>query len=258
MIMGKLDGKVALITGAAMGIGKAAAVALAREGAAVMVTDIDDQAGAVTVDEISAAGGQARYQHADVSVTADVEAAVAQTIQHFGGLHILVNNAAQAIAGSVTDIDEATWIRVLNLNLTSVWRGMKYAIPHMIAAGGGSIINISSVQSLLGFKGWSAYAAAKGGINALTQQAAVDYASHRIRVNSIAPGTIMTPMNVRIFEEAADREALVAGWNELHALGRFGEPHEVGAAVAFLASDDSSFITGEILRVDGGATINGG
>ena len=256
--MAKLEGKVALITGAAMGIGKAAAVALAHEGAAVMVTDIDDEAGAATVAEIAAAGGSAFYCHADVAQTVDVENAVAQTVAQFGGLHILVNNAAQAIAGSVTDIDEDTWNRVLNLNLTSVWRGMKFAIPHMIAAGGGSIINISSVQALLGFKGWSAYAAAKGAINALTQQAAVDYAGHKIRVNAIAPGTIMTPMNVRIFETAEDRDALIAGWNSLHALGRFGQPEEVGAAVVFLASDDSSFITGEILRVDGGATIKGG
>jgi NAD(P)-dependent dehydrogenase (short-subunit alcohol dehydrogenase family) len=135
---------------------------------------------------------------------------------------------------------------------------MKFAIPHLMAAGGGSIINISSVQALLGFKGWAAYAAAKGAINALTQQAAVDYAVHKIRVNAIAPGTIMTPMNVRIFETTPDRDALIAGWNDLHALGRFGQPEEVGTAVLFLASDDSSFVTGEILRVDGGATIKGG
>jgi NAD(P)-dependent dehydrogenase (short-subunit alcohol dehydrogenase family) len=256
--MAKLSGRVALVTGAAMGIGKAAAVALAGAGAAVMVTDIDDAAGAETVAEIQAAGGTAAYAHADVSVTADVENAVSAAVAQFGGLHILVNNAAQAIAGSVTDLDEATWNRVLNLNLTSVWRGMKFAIPHLMAAGGGSIINISSVQALLGFKGWAAYAAAKGAINALTQQAAVDYAVHKIRVNAIAPGTIMTPMNVRIFETTPDRDALIAGWNDLHALGRFGQPEEVGTAVLFLASDDSSFVTGEILRVDGGATIKGG
>jgi NAD(P)-dependent dehydrogenase (short-subunit alcohol dehydrogenase family) len=256
--MGRVDGKVAIITGAAMGIGKSAAVALAREGASVTVADIDEAAGQSTAAEISAAGGNAFFCRADVASTADMERLVAQTVERYGKLNVLVNNAAQAIAGSVTDISEEDWNRVLNINLTSVWRGMKFSIPHMIAAGGGSIINISSVQALLGFTGWSAYAAAKGAINSLTQQAAVDYAPHKIRVNAIAPGTIMTPMNQKIFETTPDPDALIAGWNALHALGRFGQPEEVGAVVVFLASDESSFMTGDILRVDGGATIKGG
>jgi NAD(P)-dependent dehydrogenase (short-subunit alcohol dehydrogenase family) len=256
--MGRLDGKVSVITGAAMGIGKASAVALASEGARVVISDIDDASGQATVKEITQAGGQAIFQHADVGVTDDIENLIKAAIDQWGRLDILVNNAAQAISGSVVDITEDDWNRVLNINLTSVWRGMKFAIPHMITAGAGSIINISSVQSLLGFKGWSAYAAAKGAINALTQQSAVEYAPYRIRVNAIAPGTIMTPMNERIFATTPDPQKLIESWNNLHALGRFGQPNEVGSVVAFLASDDSSFITGSVIPVDGGATIKGG
>lgn len=256
--MGRLDGKVGVITGAAMGIGKASAVALASDGAKVVISDIDDTTGQATVKEIIQAGGQAIFQHADVGVTSDIEHLIKAAVDQWGRLDILVNNAAQAISGSVVDITEEDWNRVLNINLTSVWRGMKFAIPHMIQAGAGSIINISSVQSLLGFKGWSAYAAAKGAINALTQQSAVEYASYNIRVNAIAPGTIMTPMNERIFATTPDPQKLIDSWNNLHALGRFGQPNEVGSVVAFLASDDSSFITGSVIPVDGGATIKGG
>jgi NAD(P)-dependent dehydrogenase (short-subunit alcohol dehydrogenase family) len=256
--MARMDGKVAVITGGAMGIGKAGAVAMARENAKVVIGDINDQVAAETVREIEAAGGQAVYQHANVSITAHMERLIDAAVETYGRLDVLVNNAAVALPGAAADITEDQWNQVINTNLTSVWRGMKFAIPHMQRAGGGSIINVSSVQSLLGFKGWAAYAAAKGAVNALTQQTAVEYALDKIRVNAIAPGTIMTPMNERIFEETEDAQALIDGWNQLHALGRFGQPEEVGALLVFLASDESSFITGEVIRVDGGATIKGG
>lgn len=256
--MGRLENKVAIVTGAAMGIGKATAVALAREGASVALSDIDATAGDATVQEIVGAGGQAFFQRADVAVTSDVEALVEVAVQRYGKLDILVNNVGVAIGGSVTDMNEEAWTRVLNVNLTSIWRGMKFAIPHMIKNGGGSIISMSSVQSLVGFKGWSAYAAAKGAINSLTQQAAVDYAAYNIRINAVAPGTIMTPMNERIFAEAADKDALINEWNNLHPLGRFGQPREVADLIVFLATDEASFITGDIIRVDGGAAIKGG
>jgi len=256
--MGRLEHRVAIVTGAAMGIGKAAASALAMEGAQVVVSDVNDKAAEATAREIANGGGHAVSQHADVAVSSDIEALVREVVRRFGRLDIMVNNAGVAIPGSVVDISEEDWVRTLNINLTGVWRGMKYAIPHMQKSGGGSIINMSSTHSMVGFKNWAAYAAAKGGINALTQQAAVEYAAFKVRVNAIAPGTIMTPMNERIFEAASDKEALRSQWNSLHPLGRFGEPSEIGALIAFLASDDASFITGVVIRVDGGAVIKGG
>ena len=255
--MGRLNNKVAIVTGGAMGIGKAAALALAREGAKVAVADIEDKAGAATADEIRAAGGEAFFHHTDVGITADVERLVRTTIGRYGRLDVLFSNVGIAIGGSVAELEEEDWNRLININLTSIWRGMKYAIPEMIKRGGGSIINTSSVQSLLGFPGWAGYAASKGGINALTQQAAVDYAKHNIRVNAIAPGTIMTPMNESILKTAENPQGLIDTWKSMHALERVGKPEEVAEAVVFLASDESSFITGEVLRVDGGMVIKG-
>ncbi|MDH3673852.1 MAG: SDR family oxidoreductase [Anaerolineae bacterium] len=256
--MGQLDDKVAIVTGAATGIGEAAALALVNAGARVAISDINDEDGEAKAKEFRDRGGEAFYQHADVCLSTDIERLVEATVARYGKLDVLVNNAAVAISGTAVDISEEDWNRVLNTNLTSVWRGMKYAIPHMLKNGTGSIINVSSAQGLMGFKGWSAYAAAKGGINALTRQAAVEYSPENIRINAIAPGTIMTPMNERIFSEAEDPAALIQHWTSRHALGRFGQPEEVGNLIVFLASDDSSFITGDIIRVDGGLVINGG
>ena len=255
--MPDLDNRVAIVPGAGMGIGRASALALARAGAAVVIADIDEGAGEKTRAEVEAAGGKALFVATDVTSFADAEAATAVTIAAFGRVDILVNNAARAIGGVVDQIDEAGWNTVISTNLTSVWRFMKCVVPHMRRQGGGSIVNMSSVQSLRGFHGWAAYAAAKGGINALTQQAAVDLAPAKIRVNAIAPGTIMTPLNEKVFREAADPEELITRWNAAHPLGRFGEAEEVAETVLFLASDRSSFITGEIIRVDGGLAIKG-
>jgi NAD(P)-dependent dehydrogenase (short-subunit alcohol dehydrogenase family) len=253
----EFDDKVVIVTGAAMGIGKACAAAFAERGASVVIADIDDEEGRRTAAEITSSGAVATFVRADVTRMADMEHLATEAVRLFGGIDILVNNAARALGGRVDEIDEDAWNVVINTNLTSVWRGMRVAVPEMIRRGGGAIVNMSSVQALTGFKGWPAYAAAKGGINALTQQTAIDLASFGIRVNAVAPGTIMTPLNQRIFETVEDPQALIDTWNKAHPIGRFGEASEVAEAVVFLASPRSSFITGEILRVDGGLVVRG-
>lgn len=257
MAVGDLEGRVVVITGAAMGIGQACAIQMAGEGARVVLADIDEEAGSAAAASIVQTGGAAKFVRADVSSMGDMEAMAADAVNHFGSIDVLVNNAAQPIRGVVDETDEATWDRAITTNLSGVWRGMKVCVPIMRKQKKGAVINMSSAQAFAGFQGWAAYAAAKGGINALTQQSAVDLAPHGIRVNAVAPGTIMTPLNEKVFEEHPNPDELIATWNRAHPIGRFGQPEEVAEAVAFLASDRASFITGEIVRVDGGLIIRG-
>lgn len=258
MGMGRVEGKVALVTGGAAGIGRAAAKALAAEGARVGIGDVDVDGAETVAREIRDAGGEAFARWTDVRSSADVEALVRDAVERHGRLDVMCNNAGVAIPGTAGDMTEDDWNRVIDVNLTGVWRGMRYAIPEMLKAGGGSIVNTSSVQSAVGFLGWAGYAASKGGINALTQQAAVEYAPLGIRVNAIIPGTIMTEMNERILRDSPDPEAQMAEWIRMHPIGRPGRPEEVAAAIVFLASDESSFVTGELLRVDGGMVVRAG
>lgn len=250
----EFDGKVAVITGGAMGIGRACAQAFLAGGAAVVIGDIDVEAGRAAAAEL---GDRCRFVECNVRSLTAMRAMAEQAVTSFGGIDILVNNAARALNGVVDEIDEDRWTEVIDTNLTGYWRGMKVCVPQMRQRGGGAVVNVSSVQGLRAFKGWPAYAAAKGAINALTVQTSVDLAPAGIRVNAVAPGTIMTPLNEKIFADLDDPSELIETWNRAHPIGRFGQPNEVAEAVVFLASERAAFITGEILRVDGGLAIKG-
>ena len=255
--MGDLDGRVALVTGAGMGIGQATALALARAGAIVIVVDVDSASGNKTAGEIVASGGNALFVPCDVRLLAEVERATGAAVSTFGRVDVLVNNAGRPIPGVVDELAPELWDEAISVNLSSAWRFMRCVVPHMRRQGRGAIVNLSSVHSLLGFHGWCGYAAAKGGINALTQQSAVDLAPHGIRVNAVAPGTILTPSLARFVEESANGQDLFDRWKASHPVRRVGDLTEVADAVLFLASDHSSFITGHILRVDGGMVVQG-
>jgi NAD(P)-dependent dehydrogenase (short-subunit alcohol dehydrogenase family) len=255
--MGRVDGKSVVLTGGASGIGRASARMLAAEGAAVVIGDVDEAAAGVA-EEIRGAGGRATFVPTDVRSWDDVQHLVGAAIEEHDRVDVIVNNVGVAIGGSAGDMAEDDWNRVLDINLTGVWRGMRLAIPEMRKVGGGSIVNVSSVQSMVGFVGWAGYAASKGGINALTQQAAVEYAPEGIRVNAIIPGTILTGMNEGILAEHPDPDGLMAQWTAMHPVGRIGQPEEVATAVVYLASDESSFVTGMLLRVDGGMVVKAG
>lgn len=249
---------VVVVTGAADGIGRTTARHFVQAGGKVAIADINQDKGERVADELHRTGGDVCFVKTDMADSDSVRALVEHVTDTWGRLDILVNNAAIAVSGSVTEISEEDWNRVLDTNLGGVWRGMRFAIPVMLKQGSGVIVNVSSMQGQLGFRGWSAYAAAKGGVEALTRQAAVEYAGRGIRVNAVAPGTIMTPMNERIFEQSKDPQGMIETWNALHALGRFGQPEEVADAILFLASDAAAFVTGETLRVEGGMGIKGG
>jgi NAD(P)-dependent dehydrogenase (short-subunit alcohol dehydrogenase family) len=256
--MGRVQDKVAVVTGGAHGIGRATAKALAAEGARVAIGDVDEVEGEASAQDVRAAGGDAVFVRADVTSLDDVRALVRAAVEGWGRLDVMFNNVGVAIGGSAGEMNEADWNRVLDVNLSGVWRGMRVAIPEMLRSGGGSIVNTSSVQGHVGFAGWAGYAASKGGVDALTRQAAVEYAPKGIRINAVVPGTILTAMNEGILREVDDPEALLRVWKAMHPIGRIGTPEEVAAAVVFLASDESSFVTGESLRVDGGMIVKAG
>lgn len=250
---GRLVGKVAIVTGAASGIGRATALALAREGASVLVADLHGEGAQRVAEEIAAQGGRAEAQRADVADEASVAAMVAAALSHFGGLDVLHNNAAASDAatigadGEVTALDVAVWDRALTVNLRGPMLGCKHAIPRMLERGGGSIVNTSSVSGFAGDLSRTAYGVSKAGLDMLTRYVATQYGKRGIRCNSVAPGVIATPS----LEANVPREQ-IAIYESNTLLPRLGRAEDIAAAVVFLVSDESAFITGHTLVVDGG------
>lgn len=245
-----LNGKVAIVTGGASGIGRSTALAFAREGVKVMVSDVDESGGNETVRLIEEKGGQARFFKTDVSNAAEVEQLVRATVEAFGALHFACNNAG--IGGPAAPVGEYPidgWDKVIGINLSGVFYGMRYQIPEMLKAGGGAIVNMASILGTVGFANSAAYVAAKHGVIGLTKNAALEYSSKGIRVTAVCPAFIRTPM----IENGLSQEVL--DWLVTkHPIGRLGEPEEVAELVVFLCSDEASFITGGYYLVDGGYT----
>ncbi len=247
---GQLDGKVALITGAGSGIGRASALVFAREGAKVAVADIMVEGGEETVRMVKEAGGEAFFIKVDVSNAAEVEAMVNTVVDTYGRIDCAYNNAGiEGRLASTDEYPEDVFDKVIDINLTGVWLCMKYELPHMLKQGGGAIVNTASGAGLIGVAGMSAYVASKHGVVGLTKTAALEYAKSGIRVNSVCPGLIQTPMVERITADQPQLgEALVAA----EPVGRTGKPEEIAESVVWMCSDAASFVTGHAMSVDGG------
>ena len=254
--MGRVEGKVAIVTGGALGIGKACAQVLAREGAKVVITDIKEAEGRALAEEITGAGGQALFVRQDVSQEAEWQQVIAATLEAFGRLDILVNNAGIGIAINIEEETLAGWRRLMSINLDAVFLGTQYAIKTMKGSGGGSIVNISSIEGIIGDASTAAYNASKGGVRLLTKSAALYCAKGglNIRVNSVHPGYILTPMIEQAAAASPDGAAMYKYLESLHPVGHLGEPEDIAYGVLYLASDESKFVTGSELVIDGGYT----
>jgi len=252
MRQGELSDSVALVTGAGSGIGRAIVVLFAHEAAKVVVADVNEGDGKNTVDLIKKEGGDAIFVQGDVSKPASVRMMADKTVEKYGKLNILVNNAGVESIGSVVDLTEENWDRVIDINLKGTFLCSKYCTPRIIEGGGGAIINIASVLGLIGSKGEAAYCASKGGIISLTRAMALDFASNNVRVNCICPGSVLTPTFKRVMMSSGDYDVAFARNLEKIPLRRVAAPEEIAQAALFLASKRSSYITGTALVIDGG------
>jgi len=247
---GHLEGKVALVTGGASGIGRATALTFAREGAQLVIADMHEEGGQQTVHLITEMGGEAIFVRTDVSKAVEVQALLSQAVATYGRLDCAHNNAG--ISGGrhalTAEYPEETWHQVIAVNLTGVWLCMKYEIPQMLQQGGGVIVNTASVAGLIGGRGLAAYVASKHGVVGLTKTAALEYAQQGIRVNCVCPGVIQTPMTARGLSDPERRARIIAS----EPMGRVGTPEEIAQAVVWLCSDAASFVTGHTMTVDGG------
>lgn len=247
--MAQFSDKVALVTGSASGIGETTAQFYAREGAKVVVSDVDVEGGKKTVEMIKSDGGEACFVKADVSSPEDCENMVKAAVDEYGRLDYACNNAG--IAGEQSPTADYTiegWQKLISINLSGVFYCMKYEIPAMLEAGGGSIVNVASILGKVGFAGAPAYVTAKHGVVGLTQNAAVEYGQSGIRINAIGPGFIHTPLISELEEDKETKEQLIA----LHPIGRLGMPEEVAELIIWLSSDKASFVTGSYYPIDGG------
>ena len=248
----KLKGKVALITGSGSGIGRASAVLFAKEGARVVLVDSNQDTGKETLKTIQQNGGEAIFVEADVSKASDAEKMVREAVKKYGRLDILFNNAGKGLLKTVPDTAEEEWDGLIDVNLKGIFLGSKYAIPEMAKNGGGAIINTASISGLVAHRNCAAYCASKGGVILLTKAMACDHAPQKIRVNCICPGHVLTPQLEPITRAIpkSSTEAVV----KRYPLGRLGSPEDIANAALYLASDESSWVTGSALVIDGGCT----